>query len=156
MYKCLCLLLIRLSLVRAQQGEPRKKQVERLAFFYPIRRIGMESRRSRVCNRRQAHGITRLRLFPLRIDYIQHFVLIPYRRLAADFIHGFAVILRAAFLCYERKTKTESKRTPFLFCFSLGLRFSDTLAQLVALQGRIFPQGSSRRACEPCHMVQVR
>ena len=32
---------------------------------------------------------------PLRIDYIQHFVLIPYRRQAADFIHGFAVILRA-------------------------------------------------------------
>ena len=31
------------SLVRAQFGEPRKKQVERLAFFYPIRRIGMES-----------------------------------------------------------------------------------------------------------------
>ena len=29
----------------------------------------------------------------LRIDYIQHFVLIPYRRQAADFIHGFAVIL---------------------------------------------------------------
>ena len=26
-----------------QFGEPRKKQVERLAFFYPIRRIGMES-----------------------------------------------------------------------------------------------------------------
>ena len=30
----------------------------------------------------------------LRIDYIQHFVLIPYRRQAADFIHGFALILR--------------------------------------------------------------
>ena len=55
------------------------------------------------------------------------------------------------------KTKTESKRTPFLFCFSLGLRFSDTLVQLVALQGRIFPQGSSRlSAAKPCHMVQVR
>ena len=30
----------------------------------------------------------------LRIDYIQHFVLIPYRRQAADFIHGFALILK--------------------------------------------------------------
>ena len=39
----------------------------------------------------------------LRIDYIQHFVLIPYRRQAADFIHGFAVILRVAFLSYEAK-----------------------------------------------------
>ena len=29
----------------------------------------------------------------LRIDYIQHFVLIPYRRQAADSIHGFAAIL---------------------------------------------------------------
>ena len=28
----------------------------------------------------------------LRIDYIQHFVLIPYRSKAADSIHGFAVI----------------------------------------------------------------
>ena len=28
----------------------------------------------------------------LRVDYIQHFVLIPYRSKAADFIHGFAVI----------------------------------------------------------------
>ena len=29
----------------------------------------------------------------LRIDYIHHSVMIPYRRQAADFIHGFAVIL---------------------------------------------------------------
>ena len=33
----------------------------------------------------------------LRIDYIQHFVLIPYRRQAADFIHGFAVIYELQF-----------------------------------------------------------
>ena len=39
----------------------------------------------------------------LRIDSMQHFVLIPYRRQAADFIHGFAVILRVAFLYYEHK-----------------------------------------------------
>ena len=32
----------------------------------------------------------------LRIDSIQHFVLIPYRRRAADSIHGFAVI---SFIC---------------------------------------------------------
>ena len=41
----------------------------------------------------------------LRIDYIQHFVLIPYRRQAADFIHGFAVILRVAILYYSLCTK---------------------------------------------------
>ena len=59
---------------------------------------------------KRRHGITRQRVFLLRIDYIpptvdyiQHYVLIPYRRQAADFIHGFAVILRVAFLYYEHK-----------------------------------------------------
>ena len=33
--------------------------------------------------------ITRQRVFLLRIDCIQHFVLIPYRRQAADFIHAY-------------------------------------------------------------------
>ena len=50
----------------------------------------------------------------LRIDYIQHFVLLPYRRQAADFIHGFAVILRVAFLYYEPTKKTGIAR---LFCW---------------------------------------
>ena len=50
------------------------------------------------------------------IFVLQGFTLIPYRRQAMDFIHGFAVILRVAFLYYEHKTKTESGRTPFLFC----------------------------------------
>ena len=47
----------------AWYGEPRKKQVERLAFFYPIRRIGMESPAGcmeSVAKRR--HGITRQRV----------------------------------------------------------------------------------------------
>ena len=38
---------------------------------------------------KRRHGITRQRVFLLRIDYIQHFVLIPYRRQAADFIHAY-------------------------------------------------------------------
>ena len=46
------------------------------------------------------HGIMRRRASFLRIDYIHHFVmipskayaLIPYRRQAADYIHGSAVI----------------------------------------------------------------
>ena len=46
----------------------------------------------------------------LRIDYIQHFVLIPYRRQAADFIHGFAVILRVAFLYYEPKKQFRKRQ----------------------------------------------
>ena len=48
----------------------------------------------------------------LRIDYIHHFVMMPYRRQAADFIHGFAVILRVAFLYYEPK-KSKSKDMDF-------------------------------------------
>ena len=73
-----------------QQGESRKKTVFERSFFYPIRRIGMESPAGcmeSVAKRR--HGITRQRVFLLRIDYIQHFVLIPYRRQAADFIHAY-------------------------------------------------------------------
>ena len=35
---------------------------------------------------KRRYGITRQRVFLLRIDYIQHFVLIPYRRQAADSI----------------------------------------------------------------------
>ena len=60
----------------------RKKQVERLAFFYPNRRIGMESPAGcmeSVAKRR--HGITRQRVFLLRIDYIHHSVMIPYKAL---------------------------------------------------------------------------
>ena len=54
----------------------------------------------------------------LRIDYIQHFVLIPYRRQTADFIHGFAVILRVAFLYYEY-SKKQVKDLLFLLAFFL-------------------------------------
>ena len=38
---------------------------------------------------KRRHGITRQRVFLLRIDYIHHFVLIPYRRQAANFIHAY-------------------------------------------------------------------
>ena len=40
----------------------------------------------------------RIKGIHLRIDSIHPFGMIPYRRQAADFIHGFAVILRVAFL----------------------------------------------------------
>ena len=76
--------------VRNCWNNSRKKTVFERSFFYPIRRIGMESPAGcmeSVAKRR--HGITRQRVFLLRIDYIQHFVLIPYRRQAADFIHAY-------------------------------------------------------------------
>ena len=57
----------------------------------------------------------------LRIDSIQLFVLIPYRRQAADFIHGFAVILRVAFLYYELK-KDGYDCSRLSFCFSIAQR----------------------------------
>ena len=41
-------------------------------------------------------------------------MLIPYRRQAADFIHGFAVILRVAFLYYEPKNPRSSERGFFI------------------------------------------
>ena len=53
-----------------------------------------------------------------RLDYIQHFVLIPYRRQAADFIHGFAVILRVAFLYYE-PNKIQVYGLGFFYFYSL-------------------------------------
>jgi len=66
---------------------------------------------------KRRYGITRQRVFLLRIDYIHHFVMIPYRRQAADFIHGFAVILRVTILYYDPKTKTRPCGG-FLFWFS--------------------------------------
>ena len=71
---------------------------------------------------KRRHGITRQRVFLLRIDYIHHSVMIPYRRQAADFIHGFAVILRVAFLYYEHKQgKPEAIASGFfLFISFLG------------------------------------
>ena len=36
----------------------------------------------------QEYGITRQRVFVLRIDAMHHFVMIPYRRQTADYIHA--------------------------------------------------------------------
>ena len=44
------------------------------------------------------HGITRQCVSFLRIDSIQTYGLIPYRRQAADYIHGSAVICKVAIL----------------------------------------------------------
>ena len=89
----------------------RKKTVFERSFFYPIRRIGMESPAGCMASP-QAYGITRQRVSLLRIDSIHHFVmitykdyaLIPYRRQTADFIHAFGVIvaLRANELTFFR------------------------------------------------------
>ena len=50
---------------------------------------------------RMASRAARIKPIHLRIDSIHPFGMIPYRRQAADFIHGFAVILRVAILYYE-------------------------------------------------------
>ena len=65
-----------------QQREPEKSTCFGKCFFHPIRRIGMESPRGVRCMESVAmrrHGITRQRVFLLRIDYIQHFVLMIYK-----------------------------------------------------------------------------
>ena len=87
----------------------------------------------------------------LRIDYIQHFVLIPYRRQAADSIHGSAVILLELNQVFNQRLKRcflfriRKNAFSFLLRFSRGgtafglqclivaaLRF-DTLTSLVSL-----------------------
>ncbi len=69
---------------------------------------------------KRRHGITRQRVFLLRIDYIHHSVLIPDRRQAADFIHGFAVILRVAFLYYELMKNLVLWNEVFSMMFAFG------------------------------------
>ena len=50
---------------------------------------------------------SRASVLPPWIDYIQHFVLIPYRRQAADSIHDFAVIFELHFvLAQHNPTKS--------------------------------------------------
>ena len=88
--------------------------------------LGPSDRLRSVSNPKDWHGITRrvygiaagvwhhaLACILLRIDYIQHFVLIPYRRQAADFIHGFAVIFELHF-CTMSTTKTTPIGVAFL------------------------------------------
>ena len=60
----------------------RKKQVARLAFFYPSRRLGISSPREvrRISSAPTGlYLITRQRACSLRLDDIQHFVLVIYR-----------------------------------------------------------------------------
>ncbi len=68
----------------------KKKASRKTCFFLSNPKDWYVISRERVCNLRPAqYGITRQRVFLLRIDYIQHFVLFPYCRQAADFIHAY-------------------------------------------------------------------
>ena len=96
-----------MSLVRAQQGEPRKKHLRKQVLF-SIQSEGL------ACNLTAGEYVIAEGVWHhasacilLRIDYIQHFVLIPYRRQAADFIHGFAVI----FGCNTKDNRNKEHRT---------------------------------------------
>ena len=73
----------------------------------------------------------------LRIDYIQHFVLIPYRRQAADFIHGFAVILRVAIPSYVAMKNRSPSAVCFSFLFLWSSRQSTFCSRLCREQGQI-------------------
>ena len=77
------------SLVQVQQGEPKNKALLRKCFIF-IQSEGL------VCNLTAGEYVIAEGVWHhasacilLRIDYIQHFVLIPYRRQAADFIHAY-------------------------------------------------------------------
>ena len=77
---------------------------------------------------KRRHGITRQRVFLLRIDYIQHFVMIPYRRQAADFIHAYRrdyiesyveVLDFGGLLCFRGKNTPLFTIAPFLESYGL-------------------------------------
>ena len=77
-----------MSLVQAQQGEPRKKTV--LDGLFSIQSEGL------VWNHDAVVYVIAVGVWHhasacifLRIDYIHHFVMMPYRRQAADFIHAY-------------------------------------------------------------------
>ena len=103
-----------------------KKKASRKTCFFSIQSEGL------ACNLTAgeyviAEGVWHhaLACILLRIDYIQHFVLISYRKQVADFIHGFAVILRVAFLYYELNKWPRQSAWFFcwLFLFNLIQRF---------------------------------
>ena len=84
---------------------------------------------------KRRHGITRQRVFLLRIDYIHHFVLIPYRRQAADFIHGFAVILRVAIPSYADMKKQIAIGGLFFISFFVGFEAKHVLLATLSRAG---------------------
>ena len=97
-----------MSLVQAQQGEPRKKTV--LDGLFSIQSEGL------VWNHDAVVYVIAVGVWHhasacifLRIDYIHHFVMMPYRRQAADFIHGFAVIYELQFRPMRTKQNTRHK-----------------------------------------------
>ena len=100
--------------VRIPPSAPKKSELlstKSSFFFYPSRRLGISSPRVVRCISSAPLGlyiITRQRAFPLRLDEMQHCVLMIYRRQAADDIQGFALIcfrgsciilLKGVFLC---------------------------------------------------------
>ena len=73
------------------------RQVSTCRIFYPSRRLGISSPREAWCISSAPLGlylITRQRASCLRLDDIQHFVLVICNSFGIDDIHGYAVILR--------------------------------------------------------------
>ena len=70
-------------------GAPRKKQVERLAFFYPIRRFGMESPHEERCMEsvaKRRHGITHWRVFSS--DWFHPYLAVRFHTRLAPWFHS--------------------------------------------------------------------
>ena len=89
------------SLVRAQFGEPKKKALLRKCFLF-IQSEGLAwnlTAGEDGIRRERRYGTTRQRAFSFGLIPYKAYALITYRRQAADYIHGLAVIYRVAF-CY--------------------------------------------------------
>ena len=83
------------SVVRIHHPPPEKSKSQDLLFSYPSRRLGISSPREVRCISSAPLGlylITRQRASCLRLDDIQHFVLMICNSYGIDDIHAFGVI----------------------------------------------------------------
>ena len=87
-----------MSLVRAQQGEPKKTITKVIVFFYPIRKawyiITDEVRCISSITAKPLLNLITFMCIALRLDDIQHFVLMICNSYGIDFIHACGVIFR--------------------------------------------------------------
>ena len=120
-----------MSLVQAQQGEPRKKTV--LDGLFSIQSEGL------VWNHDAVVYVIAVGVWHhasacifLRIDYIHHFVMMPYRRQAADFIHGFAVIYELQFR--PTSTKNPSRKTWIFLSIAKAMVYHHRKVYIISLR----------------------
>ena len=103
-------------------SEPTKRELlstKSSLFVYPSRRLGISSTHEvrRISSALWAVSHHAPACISLRLDDIQCFALMIYRRQVANFIHGFAVILRVAFSPITGKYFKATWKSGFSLCF---------------------------------------